>query len=158
MTRRADMARLPDQREPSIRPALRPYKGLRSLAGSEPLLQIIGATDVLAVDEDLRKSVGAGQCPAGGPRWWFLTMALAHLGEKDKARSYYDQLVKELEEQESPRQAHLDYRAEAAELLGIAEEPDQTDSPGVSDEKKKPPTEDPEENPNGEVEQNENER
>jgi hypothetical protein len=56
---------------------------------------------------------------AGGPRWWFLTMALAQSGEKEKARSYYDQLVKERDSMPVTSKQYDHFRDEAAEVLGI---------------------------------------
>ena len=56
-------------------------------------------------------------------RWWYLTMALAQLEKKDKARSYYQQLAADLAEQEHPSDRHEKLRQEAAELLGITETP-----------------------------------
>jgi tetratricopeptide (TPR) repeat protein len=53
----------------------------------------------------------------GGPRWWYLTMALGQLGETVKTRQYYDSLVEELGE--NPSEALLRYQIEAAETLGI---------------------------------------
>ena len=52
----------------------------------------------------------------GGPHWWYLTMALGQLGERVKARQYYDSLVEEMGE--NPSAATLHYHAEAAEVLG----------------------------------------
>ena len=52
----------------------------------------------------------------GGPRWWYLTMALGQLGEADKAWQYYNRLVEEMEA--NPSEATLRYRSEAAEILG----------------------------------------
>lgn len=37
----------------------------------------------------------------GGPRWWYLTMTLHQLGEVELARSYYDQLVAQFDENRS---------------------------------------------------------
>ena len=56
---------------------------------------------------------------AGGPRWWFLTMTLAQLGEHDQARSFYQQLVKASGSSTSKKCDLL--RAEAAELLDLAD-------------------------------------
>jgi tetratricopeptide (TPR) repeat protein len=63
----------------------------------------------------------------GGPSWWYLTMALAKLGETEQARSIYDQLVKEMEES-PPGYDVSEYRAEAAELLGIEIETEEESS------------------------------
>jgi hypothetical protein len=56
---------------------------------------------------------------AGGPRWWFLTMALAQSGEKEKARSYYDQLAEEMGGTSVSSKQHDRLRADAAKLLGV---------------------------------------
>ena len=57
-----------------------------------------------------------------GPRWWYLTMALYRLGETEKARTYYDQLVKQMDSIATEGNKLL--RAEAAELLGIEQRRD----------------------------------
>ena len=75
-----------------------------------------------------------------------------------KPAASYDKSVEWMEKHKPADEELKRFRAEAAELLGIAEEPDQTDAPGVSDEKEKPPTEGSEEKPNGEVKQDENEK
>jgi tetratricopeptide (TPR) repeat protein len=62
-----------------------------------------------------------------GPRWWYLTMALAKLGETEQASFIYDQLVKEMEES-PPNYVVSEYRAEAAELLGIEIETEEESS------------------------------
>jgi tetratricopeptide (TPR) repeat protein len=62
-----------------------------------------------------------------GPRWWYLAMTLAKLGETEQARSIYDQLVKEMEES-PPNYVESEYRAEAAELLGIEIETEEESS------------------------------
>lgn len=51
----------------------------------------------------------------GGPRWWYLTMALGQLGEAGKAWQHYDRLVEAMGD---PSEATLRYQAEAAEILG----------------------------------------
>ena len=52
----------------------------------------------------------------GGPRWWYLTMALGQLGETDKAWQYYEKLIEEM--WANPSAATIRYQAEAAEILG----------------------------------------
>jgi HEAT repeat protein len=55
-----------------------------------------------------------------GPRWWYLVLTLARLGENEQAVAHYEQLVGELMKappQELPK--HRKLRAEAARLLGI---------------------------------------
>ncbi len=73
-------------------------------------------------------------------RWWYLTMALAQLGETDKARSYYDHLVAELATQKNPSDQYDKLRDETAELLGIPKTP--TEKPGgKEDNDSTPPNE-----------------
>lgn len=55
---------------------------------------------------------------AGGPRWWFLTMILARLGETEKAKGFYESLVVQLGEQKDERQVR--FQEEAAALLGLS--------------------------------------
>jgi len=58
----------------------------------------------------------------GGPRWWYLIMTLHKLGEKDLARSYYDQLTRQLKELDDPHAVHehAQFRRNAARTLGLA--------------------------------------
>ncbi len=56
----------------------------------------------------------------GGPRWWYMTMILARLGETEKAKGYYGKLSAELGEDASESQ--LRFQTEAAKLLGEAAE------------------------------------
>ena len=58
---------------------------------------------------------------ANGPRWWKLTICLAHLDENEQAQSYYQQLVEKLD-QETPNYDVEPLRAEAARLLGLTTE------------------------------------
>jgi tetratricopeptide (TPR) repeat protein len=57
---------------------------------------------------------------ASGPRWWYLVLTLARLGENEKATAYYERLVEEMRNnpQRIPR-GQKELRAEAAQLLGI---------------------------------------
>ena len=52
-----------------------------------------------------------------GPRWWYLTMALAKSGETEEARQYYDVLVEQLGD--SPTEVQMGFRGEAAVALGL---------------------------------------
>jgi tetratricopeptide (TPR) repeat protein len=89
---------------------------------------------------------------------FFLAMAHWQLGHKEEARRQYDKSVEWMEKYKPADEKLKRFRAEAAELLGIAEEPDQTHASGASDEKEKSPTEGSEEKPNAEVKQDENEK
>jgi tetratricopeptide (TPR) repeat protein len=63
-----------------------------------------------------------------GPRWWYLAVALDRLGETERARSYYEQLVEELEHDPPAYYDASVYRDEAAELLGIEVETEEESS------------------------------
>ena len=55
-----------------------------------------------------------------GPRWWYYTMTLCRLGEADRAREIFEQLVELLrEDPPANKRLHDRLRAEAAELLEI---------------------------------------
>jgi hypothetical protein len=80
-------------------------------------------------------------------------------GNTDQARRYFELGEQGLAEDHSGWSAAARrLRDEAAELLGITEEPNQTDAPGASDGKEKPQTKGSEEEPNGEVKQDQNEQ
>ena len=76
-----------------------------------------------ALETDIRLREETEPTLAAEPRWWYLTMTLAQLGEQDKARSYYDQLSRGIADAENPDVADQTLRKEAAELLGITETP-----------------------------------
>jgi tetratricopeptide (TPR) repeat protein len=59
-----------------------------------------------------------------GSRWWYYTMTLIQLGEREKARSHYDELAAELRKQRGPNETDSRLRAEVAKLLGIEVESD----------------------------------
>jgi serine/threonine protein kinase/Flp pilus assembly protein TadD len=61
---------------------------------------------------DLRKEGDPGD-------WFFLALAHARLGEKDKARKWYDQAVRWMDEKQSKNPELLRFQAEAAEVLKI---------------------------------------
>ena len=96
-------------------------------------------------------------CAEQAASMFFLATAHWKLGEKEQARKCYDQALHWMEKNKREGEELGRFRREAAELLGIAEEPDQTDASGASDEKEKPPTEGSEEKPNAEVKQDKNE-
>ena len=50
-------------------------------------------------------------------------MAHWQLGEKDEARQWYDQAVEWMEQKQPDNDELRRFRAEAAELLGISEQP-----------------------------------
>ena len=104
------------------------------LAGALLCLPLVpvGAADETAaagkfLDKEKRIELRGETGPTlkSGPRWWYLTMILARAGETDKARSYYDELVRIMEKQPTVHASYIRLRAEAAELLGIYDEPDQ---------------------------------
>ena len=67
----------------------------------------------------------------GGARWWFYSMTLSRLGETDRARAIFEQLV-QVVKQNPPaikRAMHDRLRAEAAELLGIDVELQEKEEP-----------------------------
>ena len=53
--------------------------------------------------------------------WFFLAMAHWRLGEKDKAREWYDRAVRWMDKNPSKNEELRRFRAEAAELLGLTE-------------------------------------
>ncbi len=87
----------------------------------------------------------------------FLAMAHWQLGHKEEAHRHYDKSVELIAKNQPADEELKRFRAEAAELLGIAGEPDQTDASGASDKNEKPPTEKSEEKSKLEVKQNKNE-
>ena len=52
-----------------------------------------------------------------GPRWWYMTMILARLGESEKAKDYFDKLCAELGDDASKNE--LRFKHECAKLLGV---------------------------------------
>jgi tetratricopeptide (TPR) repeat protein len=55
--------------------------------------------------------------------WFFLAMAHWQLGEKDKARQWYDRAVEWMGKNQPTNEELRRFRAEAAELLGLPENP-----------------------------------
>ncbi len=55
-----------------------------------------------------------------GTDWFFLAMAHRRLGDKDQARSWYDKAVEWMEKKKSQDAELRQFRAEAAEVLGVA--------------------------------------
>ena len=73
--------------------------------------------------EALDKSCNLDDDPKGGNafQWFFLAMAHWRLGEKDRARQWYDRAVAWMD-RHAPNDGNLrSFRAEAAELLGLNE-------------------------------------
>ncbi len=70
--------------------------------------------------EDLDKSQKDG---GNSWQWFFLAMAHWQLGEKDEARQWYDQAVEWMEQKQPDNDELRRFRVEAAELLGISEQP-----------------------------------
>jgi tetratricopeptide (TPR) repeat protein len=68
--------------------------------------------------------------------WFFLAMAYWHLGEKEKASSWYEKAVDWMDKNDPKNEELLRFRAEAAELLGTKEE--KTHHNDSKDTKKKP--------------------
>ncbi|MBC7851937.1 MAG: hypothetical protein IAF94_00730 [Pirellulaceae bacterium] len=67
--------------------------------------------------------------------WFFLAMAHWQLGEKEQAQKWYDRAVEWVSKFEQQNEEVLRFRAEAAELLGIKDEPkQQKELPPKSDE------------------------
>jgi tetratricopeptide (TPR) repeat protein len=60
--------------------------------------------------------------------WFFLAMAQWRLGEKDRGHRWYDRAVKWMDENASDNEELRRFRAEAAELLGVADGPSQEDA------------------------------
>ena len=71
-----------------------------------------------ALEEAIALRGDVGPTIAGGPRWWYLTMVLAKLGEEAKAREHFDQLTVQRSKVDSPNRNDSLLGAEAAELLG----------------------------------------
>jgi tetratricopeptide (TPR) repeat protein len=73
--------------------------------------------------------------------WFFVAMARWQLGHKDEARQWYDKAVEWMDKNAPKNEELLRFRAEAAELLGIAEPQPSTDpgdqppSPQPADQK-----------------------
>lgn len=52
-----------------------------------------------------------------GPRWWYLSMALAQTGDRTRAREIYEKLVQEMPAE--PSETQEQFRSEAEGMLGI---------------------------------------
>jgi len=78
------------------------------------------AGDARAAIETLKKSMGLSD---GGDAldWFFLAMAHWQLGHKDEARTWYDRGTDWVDKKGSFNEGLLRFRAEAANMLGIAE-------------------------------------
>src|SRR5213078_258754 len=76
--------------------------------------------------EAMHKSIELDDSPKGGEsaQWFFLAMAHWRLGEKDKAREWYDQAARWLDKNEPQNVELRRFRAEAADLLGIEKKKD----------------------------------
>ena len=72
---------------------------------------------------DLEKAIGLSNPyhPYNATNGFFLAMAHWHLGEKDKARTWFDKAVQWMDKGLPENTDLKRFRAEAAELLGIAE-------------------------------------
>ena len=83
------------------------------------------AGDWKASVEALEKSCGlwSQDDPKGGDayQWFFLAMAHCRLGEKDKARGWYDRAIEWTDKYRQKNEDLRRFRAEAAELLGLSE-------------------------------------
>jgi tetratricopeptide (TPR) repeat protein len=81
------------------------------------------AGDWKASIEALEKSCALDNYSKGGNpgQWFFLAMAHWRLGEKDKAREFYDRAVQWMEKNEPTRDELRLFRGEAAELLELKE-------------------------------------
>ena len=75
--------------------------------------------------EALSRSVEltSGGLPAD---WFFLAMAWWQKGDKEKARSWYEKAVQGMEKNKSQDEDLSRFRAEAAALLGVTEDPQST--------------------------------
>ena len=51
--------------------------------------------------------------------WFFLAMAYQQLGEKEKARQWYDRAVQWMDKNQPKNEELRRFRREAAELLGV---------------------------------------
>jgi tetratricopeptide (TPR) repeat protein len=69
-----------------------------------------------------------------GPRWWYLVMTLARLGETEKANEYFDELVRMSRASADGRSKHRWLRLEAYQLLARAERKDDKASTPASRE------------------------
>jgi tetratricopeptide (TPR) repeat protein len=71
--------------------------------------------------EALEKSCALQDNPKGGDagQWFFLAMAHWQLGEKEKARKWFDQATDWLDKNQPKNEEFRRFRAEAAELMGI---------------------------------------
>jgi tetratricopeptide (TPR) repeat protein len=69
----------------------------------------------------LEKSMALQRSPKGGDsgQWFCLAMARWQLGEKEKAREWYDRAVEWMDKNVPSDKGFVRFRAEAAELLGI---------------------------------------
>jgi hypothetical protein len=79
------------------------------------------AGDWKASIEALEKSCALQVNPKGGDasRWFFLAMAHWQLGDKDKARMWFDQAAEWTDKKQPKNEELRRFRAEAAELMGI---------------------------------------
>ena len=73
--------------------------------------------------EALEKSCALEDDPKGGGafQWFFLAMAHWRLGDKDKARDFYDRAVGGTDKNQPGDETLPRFRAEAAELLEMKE-------------------------------------
>ena len=53
--------------------------------------------------------------------WFFLAMAHGQLGEKEKAREFYDRAVQWMDKNQPTHEELRRFRAETSELLGLKE-------------------------------------
>src|SRR5262249_4505609 len=81
------------------------------------------AGDWKASIEALEKSCALDDSPKGGDagQWLFLAMAYWKLGEKEKAREWYDRAAEWTDKHAPNNKDYPRFRAEAAELLGLKE-------------------------------------
>lgn len=70
-----------------------------------------------------------------GPRWLKLSIALAHLGEKEKAREYYLVLKKQFDDEAPAHNSYKDDLDELAALLNIEPNPELPPESDSSDDK-----------------------
>jgi WD40 repeat protein len=66
--------------------------------------------------------------------WFFLASAFWQLGERDKARVWYQRAVQWMEKSEAHDEELRRFRAEAAELLGLSPDADRRREPGPADQ------------------------
>jgi tetratricopeptide (TPR) repeat protein len=74
--------------------------------------------------EALRKTIelrgDKGPSLKGGPRWWYYTLTLCHLGETEEARDCYEQLSALMRDKPPKNfKYHARFQLEVAELLGL---------------------------------------